>query len=111
MALTTSRRSVFRGRPFFDGEGNKGAITDHSSSVRSVGYRLSFFMILAMRPRDSAVHMASLDNDHTPRSSPFSKSLLRLHHAKSPEGVAGRHPDPQGDAHLGYADRLLVRCP
>jgi len=54
---------------------NNGAITDHSSSVRSVGYRLSFFLYLAMRPRDSDVHMDSLNHDRMPRLSSFKKPL------------------------------------
>lgn len=45
--------------------------------VRSVGYRLSFFLILAMRPRDSDVHMDSSNHDRMPRSSFFKKPLKK----------------------------------
>src|SRR6266496_2306106 len=57
-----SRRSTSRGRPRFDRRGNSGSTLAHSSSVRSVGYRLVFRSIAAIRPRVAGVHIASLNH-------------------------------------------------
>src|SRR5258707_5498867 len=59
------------GRPDFDARGRKGSIFAHSSSVRSLGYRLVFFSILAIRPRVDGVHIPSLNHGRKTLSTSF----------------------------------------
>src|SRR6202451_3692678 len=80
IAFNTSRKSTSIGRPAFDARGRKGSTRAHSSSVKSLGYRLVFFSILAIRPRVAGVHIPSLNHDRKPHSTTFqtgSKGLLR----------------------------------
>ena len=51
--------------------GRKGSIRTHSSSVKSLGYRLVFFSILAIRPRVAGVHIPSLNHGRKPHSTTF----------------------------------------
>src|SRR5271168_3669880 len=55
----------------FDARGRKGSIRAHSSSVKSLGYRLAFFSILAIRPRVAGVHIPSLNHRRKPHSTTF----------------------------------------
>src|SRR5271155_3743110 len=71
IAFNTSRKSTSIGRPAFDARGSKGSIRAHSSSVKSLGYRLVFFSILAIRPRVAGVHIPSLNHGRKPHSTTF----------------------------------------
>src|SRR5271155_28429 len=71
IAFNTSRKSTSIGRPAFDARGRKGSIRAHSSSVKSLGYRLVFFSILAIRPRVAGVHIPSLNHGRKPHSTTF----------------------------------------
>src|SRR5271163_1299561 len=68
IAFNTSRKSTSIGRPAFDARGRKGSTRAHSSSVKSLGYRLVFFSILAIRPRVAGVHIPSLNHGRKPHS-------------------------------------------
>src|SRR5271156_4893756 len=71
IAFNTSRKSTSIGRPAFDARGRKGSIRAHSSSVKSLGYRLVFFSIVAIRPRVAGVHIPSLNHGRKPHSTTF----------------------------------------
>src|SRR5271156_4142840 len=71
IAFNTSRKSPSIGRPAFDAPGRKGSIRAHSSSVKSLGYRLVFFSILAIRPRVAGVHIPSLNHARKTLSTSF----------------------------------------
>src|ERR1700734_3676713 len=71
IAFNTSRKSTSIGRPAFDARGRKGSIRAHSSSVKSLGYRLVFFSIVAIRPRVAGVHIPGLNHGRKPHSTTF----------------------------------------
>src|SRR6202789_3219129 len=71
IAFNTSRKSTSIGRPAFDARGRKGSIRAHSSSVKSLGYRLVCFSILAIRPRVAGVHIPSLNHGRKSHSTAF----------------------------------------
>ena len=57
IAFNTSPKSTSIGRPAFEARGSKGSIRAHSSSVKSLGYRLVFFSAgrLGRRPKKNAM--------------------------------------------------------
>src|SRR5271157_2649022 len=78
IAFNTSRKSTSIGRPAFDARGRKGSIRAHSSSVKSLGYRLVFFSILAIRPRIAGVHIPSLNHGRKPHSTTFQTDSYKI---------------------------------
>src|ERR1700685_3901973 len=78
IAFNTSRKSTSIGRPAFDARGRKGSILAHSSLVKSLGYRLVFFSILAIRPRVAGVHIPSLNHGRKPHSNTFQTDSKRF---------------------------------
>src|SRR5271168_5502255 len=78
IAFNTSRKSTSIRRPAFDARGRKGSIRAHSSSVKSLGYRLAFFSILAIRPRVARVHIPSLNHRRKPHSTTF-QTVSQVH--------------------------------
>src|SRR3977135_2129353 len=79
------------GRPDCDARGRKGAIFAHSSAVRSLGYRLVFFSILAIRPRVAGVHIPSLNHARMNLSTGFQTDSEAV--AVSSQEGAGRRTD------------------
>jgi hypothetical protein len=59
------------------GRGSTGSTADHSSSVRSLGYRFVFFSMAAIRPRVARVHIPSLNHAEPPPSSLFQTDSYR----------------------------------
>src|ERR1700734_391907 len=79
IAFNTSRKSTSIGRPAFDARGRKGSIRAHSSSVKSLGYRLVFFSIVAIRPRVAGVHIPGLNTGRKPHSTTFQTDSEDFH--------------------------------
>src|SRR5271155_780694 len=95
IAFNPSRKSTSIGRPAFDARGRKGSTRAHSSSVKSLGYRLVFFSILAIRPRVAGVHIPSLNHDRKPHSTTFQTD------SKAALGGAGQLPQYGGEEEGG----------
>ena len=66
----------------------QGLIRAHSSSVKSLGYRLVFFSILAIRPRVAGVHIPSLNYGGKPHSTTFQTDFKGTLGSNNPKMMA-----------------------
>src|SRR3954468_11576638 len=95
MASLTARRSVLRGRPPGLGGGRSGAITAHSRSVMSLGYRAdtrlwSWRVVSSQAIGSSASQSGGGITTHWYHSTPFRPGSQRGWQRAAPEERPGR---------------------